>query len=294
MKKSVNVFISLVYIMVFASCDPGKAISTVPPDYGEPQLSTSIPTSNEDVTQETITPTLLAIFNAVAKEDVVCFFGNNVGYDATVSLRQFSIVEVVGIDITREWILVRLKEFTDCWIQSTSLELNGDVNLLPFITDLLPPSKISTQFDVTQLVNQTPYSPVELRWEILSYDCNSQGRATGVLVKLNAKGGIPPYIYSPELPMYAKPEQVVSVKVNSNTLNGEPSGAIKFTIPRASDFKCDKQGNNPVSTPVPATPNIKNPPVSKVDCNDGKDNDNDGLIDYPQDPGCDSPTDTHE
>lgn len=52
----------------------------------------------------------------------------------------------------------------------------------------------------------------------------------------------------------------------------------------------------PTSTPAPPTPtptpSPTNPPSSA--CSDGVDNDSDGLIDFPDDPGCDSDSDNDE
>src|SRR5512140_3034203 len=45
---------------------------------------------------------------------------------------------------------------------------------------------------------------------------------------------------------------------------------------------------------VDCTANPTDPQCSKAQCNDGKDNDGDGLIDYPNDPGCFSPNQDSE
>jgi len=39
---------------------------------------------------------------------------------------------------------------------------------------------------------------------------------------------------------------------------------------------------------------VECPTVTPPQCSDGIDNDGDGLIDYPQDPGCQSPQDDDE
>ena len=52
---------------------------------------------------------------------------------------------------------------------------------------------------------------------------------------------------------------------------------------------CAQRGTTPTPTPAP-TPT--NPPSSA--CSDGVDNDGDGLVDFPDDPGCDSKSDNDE
>lgn len=59
------------------------------------------------------------------------------------------------------------------------------------------------------------------------------------------------------------------------------------------------QDEDPMPHPVTITETVtvtvtEPPPPPSAACNDGLDNDGDGLIDYPADPGCVSPTDTGE
>lgn len=56
----------------------------------------------------------------------------------------------------------------------------------------------------------------------------------------------------------------------------------------AGNCLCKNGGTNPATCTPPVVP-----PAS-VACNDGIDNDTDGLIDFPADPGCTSVTDTSE
>lgn len=248
----------------------------------------------------TFASTLPPIFQAVAKDDTTCYFGTNDGYDAFVTIPQYSIVSVLGKDTSGQWMLVRLEGFADCWIHSTSLQLMGSDGNLPLITTSLPPVTTpvpSTSVITTQLANQTPSPSMGLTWKVLSFDCYD-GKVTRVLVDLNVSGGILPYSYSQQLPMYAKPEQVVSITVKSSTQDGEPSNRISFPIPRASDFKCDKDdGSNTVPPPPIITPTTFSPPIISTPvpaCRDGIDNDGDGNTDYPKDQECGSPDGNHE
>lgn len=270
---------------------------------------TTTPFATEEPTATLISiPTLPPIFQAVTKEDTICYFGTNEGYDAYVTIPQFSIVSVLGQDTSGQWMLVRLEGFADCWIRSTVIQLKGNESL-PVITSSLPPVitpvPSSTTVITTQLANQTPIPSIGLAWKILSFDC-LDGRATRALVGLDVSGGVPPYSYSQQLPMYARPEQIVSITVKSSTSDGEPSNRISFPIPRASDFKCDKEGSNPVPQPTIAPPTIVPPTVPPIPtingststpspaCSDGEDNDGDKAIDFGSDPECDSPSDSHE
>lgn len=271
------------------------------------------PTTTESPPTTSLSPTLPVIYQAVAIEDTTCYFGTNQGYDAFVPIHQFSIVSVLGKDLSGEWLLVRLEGFADCWIQSKSLQPQDSGNL-PVITSSLPPVRTQVPSTAvastavatitTQLANQTPYPPITYTWSILSFECNSNGRATRAKVNLNVSGGVPPYKYSPPLPEFVKPEQVVSLQVSSNTSNGEPSNIISFPIPRASDFKCDREGDNqvppPPTSPPPTKPSFTSPPTVKPSpppaCSDGQDNEfpPDGYTDFPADPQCDSLNDSHE
>ncbi len=280
MKFRLSIIILLLTIFL-AGCNQGSNIPNNTP------LSTL-------VVKESPTPDVI-LFSAVTKEDATCYFGTNEGYNAFVMIPQFSIVSVLGQDQRGEWMLVTLEEFTNCWIQSSSLQLQTN-DLLPFYSSLPLPVKTpipSPTFAATQLANQTPNPTLGLTWKILKFECFDK-KATRAYVDLNVSGGVPPYTYSQDLPMYARPQQVISIKVSSSTSDGEPSNIISFTIPRASDFKCDNEGNNPVipaPTIKPITPT--NTPVPPA-CRDGIDNDDDGNTDYPNDKECGSPDGNHE
>jgi hypothetical protein len=161
----------------------------------------------------------------------------------TVIPEGWKIVIIGKSDVQADWLLVTPHDSTEpCWIKFNNLSIT--------IADFqdIPVNSVSTAPTLTP----TPLVSLEINWKILSYDC-SNGQVTGVRVDLNVSGGVPPYTYLPELPLYAKPNQVVSINVKSNTSDGEPSGIIKLTIPSTSDFKCGESGSNPGSTPLPST-----------------------------------------
>lgn len=231
------------------------------------------------------TPTPPAIFEAIAENDLSCFFGEI--YE--VNLPRFQIVSVVGKNSTGDWILVRLEEFNDCWVETTLLNLQGDVNSLPVIFSSRPPTATSTLVDTlpTEPVG-TSIPTIELRWKVLYFECNIRGDVNFVTIDLDISGGVPPYKSDPQLPIFTVPGESLSIKVNSNTIDGEPSKTINFTVPRSSDFKCSGTG----SIPGPITPVV--PPSIPARCDDGRDNDKDGKTDFPADPECSSPTDDNE
>jgi len=207
-------------------------------------------------------PTTQIEFQLVTKENVSCFFGASGKY--LVSLPPFLIVSAVGKNITGEWILLGSEEFADCWAELRFLDPKGDINSLPVIVTSLPPilsptstpTSIPTPDTATPSTNQTPLPPIELSWKIINYDCNESGIVTSVTIDLDITGGIPDYTSTPNLPVYAVPEQDISIRVSSGTIDGEPSRVINFTVPRAADFKCRGSGNNPGPQPV-----ITEPPV---------------------------------
>lgn len=106
-----------------------------------------------------------------------------------------------------------------------------------------------SDFDLQVSPSITPIgiTPIAATWKILSYDC-ANSKATGALIDLTVSGGMPPYTYSPALPIYAQPGEIVRITVRSNTSDGEPSITSSFTVPSATDasvFKCDKPSGNP-------------------------------------------------
>ena len=116
-----------------------------------------------------------------------------------------------------------------------------------------------TPITVTEsIVTVTPPAPLLIRWKILSYDC-ANGKATGATISLDVTGGVPNYSYFPKLPIYAKPDQSLSISVYSSTSNGRPNGLITFIVPSAtnkSEFKCEQpaDGNVPLPPPPPTDP----------------------------------------
>jgi tetratricopeptide (TPR) repeat protein len=199
-----------------------------------PSLIASTIQPSEPVS-EILIPTLPAIFPAVAEENLSCFFGSSKDYD--VNLPRFQIVMVIGKNSTGDWILVRLEEFADCWIETNLLNLQGDTNALPVVTNSLPPIRTPTAVITTPADPLVPEA-IELRWKVVNYDCNDRGDVTTVTVDLDITGGVLPYAFSPALPINAVPGQSISITVSSSTSDGEPSKTISFTVPRSADFNC--------------------------------------------------------
>ena len=82
--------------------------------------------------------------------------------------------------------------------------------------------------------------------------------------------------------------QVFVVKVKDD--------AIPATYFNNVEILCGTQGNwvKGLDAPVTVTTDDPPPPTPKAQCEDGKDNDGDGKIDYPADPGCTSRKDDSE
>jgi hypothetical protein len=197
------------------------------------------------------TPTPTAVTAAITP----CYAGNN---EVTITISPYVIVEILEKNSDGNWIRVRVNEVIVCWVALSSLRFDiNDLDTVPIVTIPTPQTPILTIVPISPFsedVTTTP--PLLIRWKIESYDC-ANGRATGATIGLDVSGGIPDYSYSPELPIYANPEQYLSIAVYSDTAEGEPSGTINFMVPKASDttvFKCDRPGNKPAPDPLPTEP----------------------------------------
>ena len=167
--------------------------------------------------------------------------------DSTSDLQTFipkgwRIVIVGKSDLQAAWLVVTPHDSTEsCWIRSDVFSLtSADLLDVPVNPVIVVPTK-------------TP-EPISITWKLVNYDC-SNGLGRGALIDLEISGGIQPYTTSPEMPLYAQPNELISITVMSDSTNGEPSKNIKFTIPDASDnsfFKCDPSA--PTSTPRPVSP----------------------------------------
>jgi hypothetical protein len=205
------------------------------------------------------------MFQAVAKEEVGCYFVKDNLYIAEVYLDQYAVIFVVEQDRTGQWGLVRLPEFTDCWADLQSLDLKVDLNSLPFSPNPPPPiisSIIATQEVQSTIATQEAQStavPITLAWEVKSHYCNNDRHVESVTVDLDISGGVAPYITDPIMPITVPPGQALSVTVKSSTPNGEPSSIISFVVPGADNFKCASSGDNTDSPPDPVDPEPVDP-----------------------------------
>ena len=198
-----------------------------------------------------------------------CFAGPGENYAIQTNIPTGWIVVIYGKnDLKADWVLITPHDSNNqCWVASSSLT--------PFDSLTLQVELVSTLVPILAVTNIIPTDPsqIKVEWRILSYDCSNAGKAIGALIGLDVSGGVPPYAYSPQIPVSAQPGQVVSITVKSNTSDGEPSDLIKFTVPSASDtsvYKCDRPGNNsgptsPPSTSIPPTtiPPTPIPPTPK-------------------------------
>ncbi len=263
----------------------------------------------------TPTPTVNSLL-AVAKDDLICYLDGT--STISVNLPQFLTMMATGRDEDWDWVLVSTEEFKPCWVELSLLEIKGDLSGLPVVTTSHPPVKVPTITPTPViLTTQTDQSidPINILWKVKSYACNDNGTVYNVAIDIDVSGGIPPYKFDSEIPINAIPNQTISVNVKSDTLDGEPSGKITFTVPRAADFICNRTGENPGPQPGPILTDTPKPPPTATlkppstitpkppptdtpsgprECNDGIDNDGDGKIDYPADDGCKSQGDGSE
>ncbi len=233
--------------------------------------SANTPVATEPPVLSTTEPAIVPTVLAVTKDDVTCYFGDELAYSITVS--RLVIVAILEKNGPGDLVKVRLNELIDCWVPLSSLELNKQtLDSLPFsnVSLVIPTSTtIPTSTPLPGGVTPIPPSGLVIQWKISSYDCEL-GKAKGVTIDLIVSGGVEPYSFSPKLPIYAKPGQDVSVSVRSKTADGDPSGVIKFPVPDATDKthfgKCQEEvvGNVPAPAPAPIetqAPVVAQPPA---------------------------------
>jgi hypothetical protein len=217
----------------------------------QPQIPTETATS---------IPVSLSTLQAVTKEELSCYFLNDRGYNAVVYIPPFEVVMVVGQNLTGRWGLVNLTGLADCWVHLDLLDLKGDVYSLPVIVSDLPPM-INHSTDEVATESQSTVSPIIIDWKVKSYYCNENRRVENVTVDLDISGGMAPYTTSPVVPITTSPGQTLSIRVTSNTPNGEPSRMISFVVPREDSFTCAKSGDNTDAPSDPIDPTPTDPDV---------------------------------
>lgn len=127
---------------------------------------------------------------------------------------------------------------------------------------------------------------LETQTRVIHCECN--GKYGKVLIIVKFKNGASPYNISGQMP------------VNSDTAEFDvPLGSTVHLIITSSDGLRWEGDVDIPSTCTPREGQCDNPeptptPVPKTQCNDGKDNDFDGKIDYPKDKGCSSSADNSE
>lgn len=266
MKPSMIILaICVLLVTSFAGCQPS-----------------SLPTPSQLIPKDTSTPvlidaaipsfTLTPIPTAVTKAEIPCY---DINGDYRLTVFPYVVVDILGRDNASSWAYVRVNEITDCWADASLLKYDdkglGSAPIVDAPTPQIPSATtVPIPTDTPIVMTATPPLPLLIRWKIVSYDC-SNGRATGATISLDISGGIPSevpggfpgsapdtdprYTYFPKLPIYALPEQSLSITVYSATADGEPSETIQFKVPRASDkneFNCPKEkGNNPLPPPPP-------------------------------------------
>jgi hypothetical protein len=243
-----------VFIICFliTSCTPSETPTPAALPVIDWTPQPQIPT--ETATSIPVSPSTL---QAVTKEEISCYFMNDRGYNAVVYIPPFEVVMAVGQDLTGRWGLVSLTGFTDCWVRLNLLDLKGDVRSLPVISAQLPPMLTSAIAAISEV--QPTIAPIILVWKVISHYCNADRHVESVTVDLDISGGVGPFTTSPPVPLTASPGQTLSIKVNSNTHNGEPSSMISFVVPREDSFTCANSGDNADSPPDPVDPDPVDP-----------------------------------
>lgn len=216
----------------------------------------------------TITP-LVQLPKAVTSTDATCY-----ARDIEITISPFVVVELLNKNSVGDWVQVKVNDVIVCWVQLRQLRFDEyDLVLLPIMN--IPTPQIPTQaiipipIDTPAAETAVPVHRLLLRWKIMSYDCFN-GVAVGVTVGLDVSGGIPDYRYSPKLPIYGNPGQTIVITIKSATVDGEPSGSIRFTLPEkggSSVYQCRPTKKNqsenylvPPPAPTDPPPSTKNHP----------------------------------
>jgi uncharacterized repeat protein (TIGR01451 family) len=133
---------------------------------------------------------------------------------------------------------------------------------------------------VNQLVDHLPVA-----FEFVS----TAGAAGTVAETENRPGGGTDVVIKPPsltIPKDGSITQTYTVKVKAD--------AAPTTYFNNVELLCANLGNWVKGLDAPVTVVVDTPPTKVPQCSDKKDNDGDGLIDYPKDPGCASPQDDDE
>lgn len=208
-------------------------------------------------TEPTSPPTERPQIIAVVTEIATCYSGDHLEFPISVS--EHVIVGILEKSENNDVVQVRLNEKIDCWMPLSTLKLaglGGEVPIAPAAPTLPAPTAIPTSEPTTVL--STPPPPLAVAWKMLSYDCGNNGRAVGAMIDLVVSGGVPEYRFSRNVPVYARPGEFLSITVNSNTEDEEPSRIINFTVPVDNDrnwYKCERPGNvDDGDNPAPQPP----------------------------------------
>ena len=147
--------------------------------------------------------------------------------------------------------------------------------------------------------------PLDFTWDFIDVRCNPRGEIVEATIQLIITGGVEPYIITPKTPFVITKNSSINVVVKSSGVDGEPSKSKVVSLPSDTD-ECknkvdqtstkssmpDDSPDDPPTDPPTEPPIVTDPPF-KFQCDDGKDNDADGLIDL-ADPQCKNKPDDSE
>ncbi len=152
-------------------------------------------------------------------------------------------------------------------VEIVSLDTSGNVST-PTEEPTDPPA--ATKAPEIEPTAEIP--PIDARWKIKYFECNSKGQAVSVTIDLVIWGGVSPYTTDPKLPFFAMPGEDVSILVKSATADGEPSRRIVFPVPPRASYNCKQQSREseyqPVSTDS-STPGSGEPTKDPCENNGG-------------------------
>lgn len=224
------------------------------------------------------------ILLAVLEEDANCYYTSN--NNVVINLPQYSVVSIVGQNKIGDWLLVKNTDLSYCWIEANSLNIKGDKDSLPLITTSYPPTISTEPTTPAPYATVTPYGDLWVDILTNAFNCECNGIYGMVHIKMYFKNGSPPFNISGQKP-------VNSDKAEFDVPLG--SGELYFLITSSDGLRWEGL----VDVPRQCTPtdNCDNAPPTRepiTQCNDGRDNDFDQKVDYPEDPGCDDKSDNSE
>jgi len=151
-------------------------------------------------------PTTPAVTELVARQNANCRLGPGTAYETTGFLLQGQSALVVGRNAQSDWFFISLPDKAEkCWVSKSTVEFQGDVNLLAVISAPPPPQIITVTVSPPppQIIIVSPPPVLDITAPIVSFPsalplqilvagpgCLSYPRTTVVSVTVTDESGV--------------------------------------------------------------------------------------------------------